>query len=378
MNTKINLKPYFPPRITNLSKRIVVEGAKLIIGYQPIITRATVELQETFLLSPYAWKSNNSLGRLKPIQEDFRTIYARDYDRILHTRAIEALAGKTQVFTFPKSPHVHNRRFHSDKVSRVAQTISRYLGLNQDLTAAIALGHDLGHTPFGHEGEYALSDISEKILGLPFRHNLHSLRIVDILENKNLSAEVRNGIVCHCGEKLDLILTPGKIPNDLKNLDDNDFPYTLEGCVVRISDQIAYLAHDLKDALRLKIVYVEDLPKVVKEVLGTNPDRMIGIMIEDVIEASRGHNFITMSPRMLEAREALFKFEYEKVIKSNVVQAARARIPEIIRTLFAYYTRTRKHSPQTAIDKIASFTDQQAVERYNAINRLYPSLKGKI
>lgn len=367
MTTKVTRRPYLPPRMTTSS-----------IGFNPHITRRTIEQRELLTLSKYAWPSVKSLGRLKPEpRHPLRTNYIRDRQRILHTRALEAEAFKTQVYTFPLSPHIHHRLFHTCKVDSIAETIAIGLALNTDLTRPIALGHDMGHPPFGHEGEKVLNKISTKYLGKPFKHNLHSVRIADVLEAKNLTHEVRNGIACHCGEKVDPVLRPGKIPEDLINLTDEDFPYTLEGCVVRISDQIAYLSHDLADAMRLKIITQEDFPKLVKEVFGVGPkqevipDRILDVLGMDVIEASRDRNYITMSPRMLEAREALFSFEYEKIIGSEPVQKARKRIPEIIETLFRYYTEKRKIDPRSAIDKIASYTDRQAKDRFNAVKRLY-------
>jgi len=363
MNT-IAKKPYVRPQIRTLPL------SRTLVHHLPNITRRTIEFREVVTLSPYAWPSVKSLGRLVPEKgEDIRTIYARDCDRIEYTRAYQALDGKTQVFTFPKSPHIHDRLFHVNKVGRIARTIGRYLGLNEDLIEAISKAHDLGHTPFGHEGEKALSAISLKVLKKPFKHNLHSLRVVDVLEKKNLSAEVRNGIVCHCGESVDLVYAPAKVPKDLVNLTDKEMPYTLEGCAVRISDQIAYLAHDYKDALRLRIASGDDLPRVVKEVLGTDPDRMIGLMVMDVIEACRGKNYITMSQRMFEAREALFTFDYDKIIANEMVQSSRSMAPAIMETLFRYQTEKKGIDPQSAIDKIASYTDKQAKDRFNAIKR---------
>jgi dGTPase len=363
MNT-IAKKPYIRPQIKTMPL------SRTLVHHLPNITRKTIEFREVVTLSPFAWPSVKSLGRLVPEKgDDIRTIYARDNDRIEYTRGYQALDGKTQFYTFPKSPHIHDRLFHVNKVGRVGRTIGRYLGLNEDLIEAQSKGHDVGHTPFGHEGEKALSAISLKVLGKPFKHNLHSLRVLDILEEKNLSAEVRNGIVCHCGETVDYIYAPGKLPKDLVNLTDEDMPYTLEGCVVRISDQIAYLSHDLADALRLKIVTTDDLPPIVKEVLGRDPDRMIGLMIMDVIEASRGKNHITMSQRMFEAREAFFEFEKNKIIASEKVQSSRRAVPEIMETLFRFNTEIKGIDPQSAIDKIASYTDKQAKDRFNAIKR---------
>jgi dGTPase len=364
MTTKITKKPYTPPAVTSMSQRAIIEGARLITKFNPNITRRTIELQELLMLSPYATPSANSLGRVRPEEEGIRTVFARDCDRILHMKAFEALDGKTQVFIFPRSPHIHNRRFHTDKVISIAKTIGRYLGLNLDLIEAIAKGHDLGHTPFGHTGEEALSAISQRVLGRPFKHNLHSLRVIDVLEkNGNLTFEVRDGIVRHLGERLDPILYPSEKPSDIANLNDEGFPCTLEGCVVRISDIIAYLAHDFSDALDLEIINQNDLPKIVEKVLGETFDSMINVMVLSVINASRGKNHITMEDDVLEARKALYELvEVKKIIGNKKVKASRVMVPDIIETLFYHYTK--KDDPQAAIDKIASLTDKQARNKY--------------
>jgi dGTPase len=366
--------PYCSPAVTaEFSRAQLRGGVALLLGpgmlNGAIVTRQLVELRESVLLSPHAWPSSKSLGRLTPITEDNRSVYARDRDRILFTKALATLAGKTQLFTFPRRPDIHNRRFHVDKVADVGRDIGRQLGLNEDLIEAIGRGHDLGHTPFGHDGEKALSEISERALGRSFRHNLHSLRVIDVIEAKNLTAEVRNGIVCHLGERLDEVLIPGPIPADLANLTDVEMPYTLEGCVIRLTDILVYLAHDYADALKLKLVTPDDLPLIVQETIGTDPDDMIGVMVDDVINQSQGQNHITMSPRMLEMRAAFFEFVYKKIIGSQPVQAACQIVPDIMTTLYQYYTEKRGLEPQTAIDRIASLTDRQARNYYRKIKR---------
>ncbi|MBN2057708.1 MAG: HD domain-containing protein [Candidatus Saganbacteria bacterium] len=369
MTVRITKKPYVPPRITTLTKDQLLTAGQLYFGFSANLNRGTLELRERLLLSEHAWPSARSLGRQQPITEDSRTIYARDCDRILYMKHFAALAGKTQVLSFPRSPLIHNRRFHVDKVAGVARDIGRRLGLNEDLIEAISKGHDLGHPPFGHDGEKALSRHAQRLLGQPFRHNRHSLRVVDVLENKNLTAEVRNGILCHCGEQLDEVLKPGKVPADPSRMSDAEMPYTLEGCVVRSTDIIVYLAHDYLDALNMSIVKPEDLPVVVQQVLGTDPDDMIGIMVADLVAASRGKHYITLSDRMLEARQAFFRFDYERIIGSELVQSACAFIPDIIDTLFDYYNAHLGHDPQSTIDRIASLTDRQARDKYNEIRR---------
>lgn len=376
--------------LPKMQQRAIVQAARELTGYNPNITLHTMQMRELFLLSPFAWPSAKSLGRLEPILDDHRNPYSRDADRILHAVHFKRLDDKTQVFGPRRHPDIHDRLFHTLKVAEESEDISYYLGLNQRLARAIALGHDVGHSPFGHDGEKALNRISQKYLGKPFKHNLHSLRVVDFLEvphpfseekedkrGLNLSHEVRNGIVNHNGETVDRVLMPGKVPDDLANLSDGEMPYTLEACVVRVTDQIAYLAHDTRDAYILKLIRPQDLPPLVKEVLGTDPDAMIGVMVRDVIDTSRGKNYITMSDRVFEARDELFHFSYSKIIGSEIVQKARKIIPAAMETLYRYYTEkyyhaeNRQMTPQEAIDEIAGLTDTQAKERFNAVRKLH-------
>ena len=240
---------------------------------RPPITRRVVQLREHALLSPHASRSVLTRGRISPEPLcPYRTVYARDRDRIIHSRYYMLLAGKTQVLS-PESltplekQRIHNRLFHVMKVAQIARDICRALGLNEDLAEAIALGHDLGHSPFGHEGEGVLSRLSMEHLGIPFKHNRQSLRVVDEIERLNLTFEVRDGIVRHDGEKKDRVIVPFRQSPGNDQLDDSEFPTTLEGCVVRLADRIAYLPTDLEDAILLSVISRDQIPRIVQEVL---------------------------------------------------------------------------------------------------------------
>jgi dGTPase len=230
--------------------------------------RERVEALERRTLSPNACLSERSKGRLRPLEQcPVRTCFQRDIDRIVHSKAFRRLKHKTQVFLQPEGDHYRTRMTHTLEVARIARTIARGLGLNEDLAEAAALGHDLGHTPFGHAGERVLNDI------LPggFHHNLQSLRVVDRLENAgdglNLTYEVRRGIVCHTGQEK---------------------PETLEGQIIRLADQIAYINHDIDDAIRGGIIYPMDIPVAISQVLGFDHGARINTLTVDVIAASDG------------------------------------------------------------------------------------------
>ena len=230
--------------------------------------RELLEQQEHDRLDPRAAFSDCSRGRLRPVEEDpqdIRTCYQRDVDRIVHSKAFRRLMHKTQVFLQPEGDHYRTRMTHTLEVVRIAKTVARALRLNEDLTEAAAMGHDLGHTPFGHAGEHALSDC----LGEEFRHNEQSLRVVDLLEKNgaglNLTYEVRMAILGHTGDRI---------------------PETLEGRIVRIADRIAYVNHDIDDAIRGGIIREEALPKECVAVLGNTHSKRIDTMVRDVIENS--------------------------------------------------------------------------------------------
>jgi len=336
---------------------------------QPRVTRRMVEVREALLLSPYACKSADSLGRVRAEEPcPYRTVFARDRDRILHSLFFMLLGGKTQVFSaealsLPEKTHIHNRLFHVLKVSQIARDICRALGLNEDLAEAIALGHDLGHSPFGHEGERILNELSMEHLGVPFKHNRQGLRVIDILEKLNLTHEVRDGIVRHDGEKKDPIIRPS---TDL-TLNDSEFPITLEACVVRLADRIAYLPTDLEDGLILKIVTEEQIPQIVRAFLGANASQIIDTLVKDVIASSRGKNYITMSQDSRRALDALYEFNYENIYHSEINATWIKGVRDCVEGLYLRYTRREWKKPWEAIDIIAKMTDEQALARWEEV-----------
>jgi len=247
-------------------------------------------------LSEFACLSSESRGRLKAEKDcDIRTIFQHDRDRIIHSKAFRRLKHKTQVFIAPEGDHYRTRLTHTLEVSQIARTIARALNLNEDLVEAIALGHDLGHTPFGHAGEAALTEIT----GSEFNHNLQSLRVVDLLEKRssgsrglNLSIEVRDGILNHTGKNK---------------------PFTLEGQIVRIADRVAYINHDIDDALRAGIIDNGDLPEDAISILGDTHSQRIDVMVRDLINFSWQQGEIKRSAEVENASEKLRTFLFQNV-----------------------------------------------------------------
>ena len=324
--------------------------------------REELEFQEHRRLNPKAAFSDQSKGRPVFQEEnalDVRTCYQRDTDRIVHSKAFRRLMHKTQVFLQPEGDHYRTRMTHTIEVSRIARTITRALALNEDLTEAIALGHDLGHTPFGHAGEAALSNC----LGLPFRHNEQSLRVVDILENDgaglNLTHEVRLGILGHTGDYI---------------------PETLEGQVVRKSDQVAYVNHDIDDAIRAGILSNGDIPKSIGEILGTNHSQRINTLVCDAIRTSREAGVICFSPAVEKALQDLRSFMFERVYRNPVAKGEESKAKAMLTRLFEYYYAHPEQLPEdfqpqmsfdglerTVCDYIAGMTDNYAVDKYTQI-----------
>ena len=258
--------------------------------------RQYFERLEAETLSPYAMLSKNTRGRETPIEPcQIRTEFIRDRDRILHSKSFRRLKHKTQVFLSPQGDHYRTRLTHTLEVSQIARTISRALRLNEDLTEAISMGHDLGHTPFGHSGE----DVLDELLPGGFEHNVQSLRVVEKLENDgeglNLTFEVRDGILHH---------------------KKTGTPATLEGVVVSLADRIAYINHDIDDAIRAGVLKESDLPAECVRVLGNSHGKRINTMILDVVEQSAGKPAVTMSERMYEQFDALRDFMFDNVYKN--------------------------------------------------------------
>ena len=317
--------------------------------------RERLEEAEIKNLSPYAAKSAQSKGR--KVEEEkcpIRTDFQRDRDRILHSKAFRRLKHKTQVFLSPMDDHYRTRMTHTLEVSQIARTISKGLNLNEDLTEAIALGHDLGHTPFGHCGESVLNNFLEG----GFQHNEQSVRVATILENKNLTFETLDGILHHSG---DLFST--SIPK----------ASTLEGQIVKVADKIAYINHDIDDAVRAGVMDIEDLPKESKEYFKSKNQSRIATLIMDVIENSYDKNEIIMS------EEALYHFNsYRKWMFRNIYFDSPAKLEEgkarhVVESLFNFYfDMLKKHYKDSSdeiikrivCDYIAGMTDRYAVTMY--------------
>lgn len=292
--------------------------------------RETMEQWERDNLSPYASLSSETLGRDR--QEDpcdIRPAYQRDRDRILHSKSFRRLKHKTQVFLAPEGDHYRTRLTHTLEVAQIARTIARALKMNESLTEAIALGHDLGHTPFGHAGEYILNQICED----GFTHYEQSVRIVEVLEKKgaglNLTKEVRDGILNH--------RTSGH-------------PSTLEGNIVRFSDKIAYINHDIDDAIRGKIITEADLPLQYTSILGTSVKERLNIMIHDIILHSLGKPEIIMSPDVERAMKGLRAWMFENVYRNNAAKSEEGKAQQLIVRLYEYYMNHADALPEEYLD----------------------------
>lgn len=324
--------------------------------------RDYLEREEHVRLEPVAAFSDCTRGRLMPEEireDDVRTCYQRDTDRIVHSKAFRRLMHKTQVFLQPEGDHYRTRMTHTLEVARIGRTITRSLGLNEDLAEAIAMGHDLGHTPFGHAGEAALSDA----LGTPFRHNEQSLRVVDVLENGgaglNLTYEVRMGILGHTGEHI---------------------PETMEGRIIRFSDQIAYVNHDIDDAIRAGILSDRDIPQAIAQVLGQTHRQRINTLVCDAIDTSREEGNIMLSPEKQEALRDLRSFMFDRVYRNPVAKGQESKAKDMLRRLYEYYYSNPEALPEdfqpqlsfdgmerTVCDYIAGMTDNYAVDKYTEL-----------
>nr|WP_092068447.1 deoxyguanosinetriphosphate triphosphohydrolase [Dendrosporobacter quercicolus]NSL47100.1 deoxyguanosinetriphosphate triphosphohydrolase [Dendrosporobacter quercicolus DSM 1736]SDL76155.1 dGTPase [Dendrosporobacter quercicolus] len=319
--------------------------------------RERIEAQEYKNLSPFASKSRDAVRAKQEEVCNFRTAFQRDRDRIIHSKAFRRLKHKTQVYISP-GDHYRMRMTHSLEVAQISRTIARGLMLNEDLTEAIALGHDVGHTPFGHSGEYALREIIGH-----YHHNEQSLRIVEHLERNgaglNLTLEVKDGIVNHTG--------------------DNQ-PFTLEGNIVRIGDRIAYLCHDYDDGIRAGMIKPDDLPPIVAAVLGVKPSDMITAMVSDMITASEGKTQITMSEEIRAAMNELRKFMFSAIYHSADLEPDRKKAAYVIHKLYEYYMSNPGALPQefldreerwglqtTVVDYIAGLTDLFAVNLFEKL-----------
>lgn len=322
--------------------------------------RESLEEREREYLSPFAALSAESKGRDKDEPAcDIRPVFQRDRDRIIHCKSFRRLKDKTQVFLAPEGDHYRTRLTHTLEVSQNARTIAKALRLNEDLTEAIALGHDLGHTPFGHAGERALNDICS----LGFEHSEQSVRTVELLEKDgqglNLTWETRDGILNH--------QTKGE-------------PATLEGKVVRFSDKIAYIHHDMDDAVRAGILTELDVPAEIRSVLGMTPSERLDTFIHDIITSSMGTNDVLMSDRVANAMKGIRNFMFENVYTNSVAKSEEGKAEALIKSLYKYFyehpskmpelyinlIQNYKEEPERVVcDYVASMSDRYAIKVYN-------------
>lgn len=334
-----------------------------------LTTREAAEAEEFERLSPVAAKSSESRGREQQIESDpFRTDFQRDRDRIIHCKSFRRLSHKTQVFLAPEGDHYRTRLTHTLEVSQISRSVARALRLNEDLTEAIALGHDLGHTPFGHTGESALhgalAEVASSYPGAPlaYEHNRQSLRIVEHLEYEgqglNLTWEVRDGILGHTGGHL---------------------PETLEGQIVRIADRIAYVNHDIDDAIRAKVLTQAELPQGAVTMLGDSSGSRITSMVTDLITTSSRGDGIRMSESVWSAMMELREYLFANVYFSERAKAEEPKANRVVRMLFLHYLRHMEDLPeefrphedeepvQRVVDYIAGMTDRFAIREFERL-----------
>lgn len=322
--------------------------------------RDAVLEQERRTLSRHAFLTQNTKGREKPVSPcTMRTEFQRDRDRIIHSEAFRRLMYKTQVFLAPSGDHYRTRLTHTLEVTQIARTIARALFLNEDLTEAIALGHDLGHTPFGHAGE----TVMRRMFDPDFSHNIQGVRVVEKLENGgeglNLTFEVREGIACHTGDRLSS---------------------TLEGRVIRYADRIAYINHDIDDALRAGILTQEEIPADLREILGQTHGERINNMVASIVRASTDRPDILMEPDIQEATDALRDFLFARVYRDSVAKVEEIKAKDMLAQLFSHFAENpqflpigyletiSKESVERAVcDYLSGMTDRFAIELYRDI-----------
>ncbi len=324
--------------------------------------------RERLFLSPYAFLTENTKGRDHPYTPCVnRTEFQRDRDRIIHCKSFRRLMHKTQVFLMPVDEQYRTRMTHTLEVTQIARIICRALRLNEDLTEAAALGHDIGHTPFGHAGE----SVMQKCYDPSFTHYMQSLRVVEVLEKDgqglNLTWEVRDGIVNHSG-------------HDLTENDKGGRASTLEGVIVKFADKIAYINHDIDDAIHAGILSLDDIPKDLLDTLGRTHSGRINTMVSSVIESSTDKNSISMTPDILEATMDLRRFLFENVYVNSAAKAEEAKAKTLLEELYWYFFDHPEKMPKfyfdrvegeglgrTVCDYISAMTDRYAIDKYKEI-----------
>lgn len=307
--------------------------------------------------SAYAFRTADTRGREKPsMPSDVRTEFQRDRDRIIHCQSFRRLMYKTQVFLSPTGDHYRTRMTHTLEVTQVARSIARALRLNEDLTEAASLGHDLGHTPFGHAGEYAM----QKCFDATFTHYKQSLRVVEVLENDgkglNLTWEVKDGILNHTGKHM---------------------ASTLEGVIVKFADRIAYINHDIDDACRAGILSEKEIPAELRAILGESHSDRINTMVTSIVRESDGKPIIAMEPEISAAADALREFLFERVYHNPIAKSEESKAQNMLMYLFEYYVKHPEKLPEMyrrrcgvdsvercACDFISGMTDRYAIEVY--------------
>lgn len=361
----------------------------------------SIMLKQEANYSQYATRDEEAL-RFEPLEDDLRPNFYRDIDRIIHSLSYTRYIDKTQVFTHWQNDNVSRRIIHVQLVSKIARTIARALSLNEDLTEAIALGHDIGHVPFGHPGEAILDDISMQYDHTHFAHNVESVRDLMFLENNgigiNLTLQVLDGILCHNGEFVvgefhPKAKTKEQFLEEYERCYENDefiktlVPMTLEGCIVRISDMIAYLGRDIEDAIRLGVLKKDALPKEITEVLGKNNREIVNTLTLDVINNSIGKDYIRISDRCIQAMKALKKFNYENIYYKANTEESIGFYRKVMTELFLYYrdniddkdnsinsrflhSMSEKYLKETStnrkvLDYIAGMTDDYILKEYD-------------
>ncbi len=311
-------------------------------------------------LSPYAFRTANTKGRERPCAPSaFRTEFQRDRDRIIHSQSFRRLMYKTQVFLAPAGDHYRTRLTHTLEVMQIGRTVARALCLNEDLTEAIALGHDLGHTPFGHAGE----SVMRQCYSPDFSHNMQGVRVAKKLENGgnglNLTFEVLDGIACHSGPVM---------------------PQTLEGAIIRYADRIAYINHDIDDALRAGILQPDEIPRSLCDVLGSTHSQRINTMVGAMVSASKDKPEIMMEPEIWEATDRLRDFLFERVYLDSVAKAEEVKAKDMLAQLFVYFeenpdklpidyleTISKESVGRAVCDYLSGMTDRYAIELYRDI-----------
>ncbi|MCG8552651.1 MAG: HD domain-containing protein [Desulfobacterales bacterium] len=319
----------------------------------PRALKARLEQRETQILGTRACFSKNAVRRYSEKRSDteYRLAFSADADRILNSLAYTRYNDKTQVFSLINNDHLTYRVLHVQMVSRVARTIGRYLGLNTDLIEAAAMGHDIGHTPFGHDGERFLSRLTRSAGAGHFHHNLQSMQFLDVIERNgkgwNLTLQTLDAIVCHNGEVHARRLTPA-LPRKFADLDTivrqiragtlNDvMPMTMEGCAVRIADTVSYIGRDFEDAVRLKIVTRDQLPAACRDRLGATQGTIVFNLVTDLINTSIDRDFIGFSPEVADALKELKEFNYQFIYKNPLIKKHLTTVEDIFKCLFDRY-----------------------------------------